>query len=93
MPKKTNQTSCLEPSNIGSGCCKVESVVTMDSKGQLLLPKEVRERANLKAGDKLVVVNMADNQETCCIVLIKTEYFGSMVKNFLGPVMGDLLKE
>ena len=40
------------------GCCKVESVVSVDERGQMVLPKELRDKANIRAGDKLAVVGM-----------------------------------
>ncbi len=93
MTKTTKINECCEPSSLGPECCKVESVVTIDSKGQVLLPKEVRENTNLKPGDKLVVVNISGKKETCCITLIKADYFEEMVKNFLGPMMDNLFKK
>ena len=35
-------------------CCKVESIVGVDERGQMVLPKEIREKAKIGAGDKLV---------------------------------------
>ena len=55
--------------NIGSGCCKVESVVTVDSKGQILLPKDLREKANINAGDKLVVIRYDSGKRVTIAVL------------------------
>ena len=33
-------------------CCKVESIVSVDERGQMVLPKEIRERAKIGAGNK-----------------------------------------
>lgn len=82
---------CSNSSIISSSCCKVESIVTVDSKGQMVLPKEMREKANIRAGDKLAVVSWEKNGEMCCLTLIKTEYFEEMVKNFLGPMMKEMI--
>ena len=54
-------------------CCKVEAVVGVDERGQMVLPKEVREKAGIKAGDKFAVVMMESENEVCCISLIKIE--------------------
>lgn len=35
---------------------RVDAVVAMDSKGQIVLPKDMREKAKLKPGDKLAIV-------------------------------------
>ncbi len=33
-------------------CCKVESLISVDERGQMVLPKELRDRANIRPGDK-----------------------------------------
>jgi len=72
------------------GCCQVDSVVTVDGRGQLVLPKETREKAGIKAGDKLAVVSWKKDGKVCCISLIKAEGLAGMVKGFLGPVLSDI---
>jgi AbrB family looped-hinge helix DNA binding protein len=71
------------------GCCQVESVVTVDGRGQLVLPKETREKAGIKAGDKLAVVSWKKDGEVCCIALLKAEGLAGMVKGFLGPLISE----
>lgn len=93
MSKKNEKDSSCIPSNMGSGCCKVETVVSIDSKGQILLPKELREKANIQAGDKLFVVTWGDKPGPCCMTLIKANYLEDMVKNFLGPMMKEFTQE
>jgi antitoxin PrlF len=39
-------------------CCKIDAGVTVDAKGQIVLPKDMREKANLKPNDKLAVIGM-----------------------------------
>ncbi len=93
MVEKKDQNPCCESSK-GFSCCKVESVVTIDSKGQLLLPKELRDQLSIQVGDKLVLVSMAGNKKSSsCLMLIKADYFADMVKNFLGPMVDDLFKK
>jgi len=75
----------------GGGCCKVEALVSIDDRGQMVLPKEVREKANIGAGDKLAVTIWEQNGKVCCISLTKAEYLTEMVKDLLGPVIKDLL--
>ena len=74
-------------------CCKVESIVSVDERGQMVLPKEIREKAKIKAGDKLAVVSMEKNGEICCLSLINVEKLESMVKSVLGPVMEEIFKK
>jgi AbrB family looped-hinge helix DNA binding protein len=73
------------------GCCKVESLVTVDDRGQMVLPKELRDKAGIKGGDKLAVIGWERNGKVCCLSLLKVEELSTMVKGVLGPLMGDLL--
>ena len=69
------------------GCCRVDAIVTMDSRGQIVLPKDVREKAKLKANDKLVIVGCECSGEVCCIVMMKAEKLGDTLKDVLGPML------
>jgi AbrB family looped-hinge helix DNA binding protein len=86
MNKKETDPSCVS----GGGCCSVESVVSVDERGQMVLPKEIREKANIKAGDKLAIVGWERDGEICCISLIKADQLGGMVRGLLGPMLQDL---
>jgi len=77
----------------GSACCKVDALVTVDGRGQIVLPKDVRERAKIKAGDKFAVVSMESGGKVCCISLVKADNFANTVKDMLGPMMKDVFKE
>jgi bifunctional DNA-binding transcriptional regulator/antitoxin component of YhaV-PrlF toxin-antitoxin module len=56
----------------------------------MVLPKELRERANIRAGDKLVLISWQKDGEVCCFTLIKAEALAERVKEFLGPVMKSM---
>jgi antitoxin PrlF len=71
-------------------CCTVEAVVSIDARGQMVLPKEIRERARITPGDRLAVVFWEKEGDVCCISLIKAEHFSRMVSTLLGPMMEDL---
>ncbi len=91
MAKKDENKSCCAPSEMG--CCKVESVITVDDRGQTVLPKEIREKAKIQSGDKLAVVSWEKDGEVCCISLIKVEKLAELVKGMLGPVMKDIFEK
>jgi AbrB family looped-hinge helix DNA binding protein len=78
------------PTGIPS-CCKIQSIVTVDERGQMVLPKEIRDQAEIRPGDKLAVVSMEKDGKICCIALMKIESFTDTVKGVLGPVMKDIL--
>jgi AbrB family looped-hinge helix DNA binding protein len=70
----------------------VESIVSVDERGQMVLPKDIREKAGIRAGDKLAVVSMEMGGKICCLSLIKVEELEGMVKSMLGPVMDEVFK-
>lgn len=85
-----NYCNC-ESADIAS-CCKVEALVSVDERGQMILPKEIRDKANIRAGDKLAVTSWEKGGKIYCISLIRAEEFNEMVKGMLGPVMKDILQ-
>lgn len=79
------------PCGVPASCCRVESVLSVDERGQMVLPKELRRRMGVEAGDKLAVVSYETGGEVCCIALIKADALTEMVKGLLGPVMKEIL--
>jgi antitoxin PrlF len=71
---------------------QVEAVVSVDERGQMVLPKEVREKAGIRAGDKVAVVCLRKQGAVCCTLLIRAEAVADMVKGTLGPYMNELIK-
>ncbi|MDO9324645.1 MAG: HgcAB-associated protein, partial [Methanoregula sp.] len=62
MPKKKLDPPICTPGNQPCGCtpasgCKVESVLSVDERGQMVLPKDIREKACIKTGDKLALIS------------------------------------
>jgi len=86
MAKKSKDACCTPSSG-----CKIESIITVDERGQMVLPKELREKTKIVAGDKLAVASWEINGEVCCISLMKVEDLVDMVKVKLGPVMKEIL--
>jgi AbrB family looped-hinge helix DNA binding protein len=79
--------------NNNEGCCRVDAVVTLDSKGQIVLPKDLREKAKLKPNDKLAVIGCERKGEICCIVMVKADDLGESVRIMLGPMLKEVFKE
>jgi len=73
-------------------CCKIDAVVTIDSRGQIVLPKDVREKAKIKPNDKLAIIGCERDGEICCIMMVKAEKLGDAVSRVLGPMLKDVLK-
>ncbi len=90
LDTKDENRSCYAPTDKGMDCCKVESVISVDDRGQTVLPKEIRDKAKIRAGDKLAVVSWEKDGKVCCISLIKVEDFSGMVRDILGPMMEEM---
>ena len=69
----------------------IEAVVSLDARGQILLPKEVREKAGLRPGDKLAVITHVHGEEVAYIMLIPARKLAESLRQFLGPLLRELL--
>ena len=91
MAKKPEKASCSGPACQKMNCCKVEALISVDERGQMVLPKEIRDKAGIRTGDKLALVSWEKDGEVCCLTLIKADEFGDMVKGLLGPMMKGVM--
>ena len=87
MSGQDNQNCACDPSTMNSQCCKVEALVTVDKKGQILLPKDLREKENIREGDKYAIINVAPGGKPCCLILMKSNILEPMVQDALSPVL------
>jgi bifunctional DNA-binding transcriptional regulator/antitoxin component of YhaV-PrlF toxin-antitoxin module len=56
----------------------------------MVLPKDVRERMAIKAGEKLALVLWERKGRACCIALLKTGALSDSLRSALGPLMDGL---
>jgi len=94
MTKKRTDTEKSTPYGGTCGCnpivgCKVEAVLSVDDRGQMVLPKDIREKASIRTGDKLALISWEKNGSICCLALMKAENLSGMVKDVLGPLMHE----
>lgn len=75
----------------GDDSCRIDAVVTMDAKGQIVLPKDLREKASIKPNEKLAVVACEKDGEVCCITLIKADRLVGAVTKTLGPLLKSII--
>ena len=54
--------------------------MSVDERGQMILPKELREKAGIHAGDKLAITSWEKEGVICCISLTKADDLINMVK-------------
>jgi len=92
-PKKSDKSSArTKDPGCECGCntgCRVEAVLSVDERGQMVLPKDVREKAGIRTGDKLALISWEKDGSICCLALMKADSLNSMVKNVLGPLLND----
>ena len=70
---------------------KVEAIVSVDERGQMVLPKELRQRAEIGAGDKIALVSFENDGVLCCISFFKVDDLSGMVRDKLAPVLQGAL--
>ncbi len=89
--------TCCEGAGCGPECaclstgaldhCKVEAVVSVDSRGQMVLPKDLRDRAGIAADDKLALLSWSKDGELCCLTLQKADDLAEVIRRTYGPLL------
>lgn len=87
---KGKSSVCSPVSAAGCNCCKIESLISVDDRGQMILPKPIRERAGIKPGDKLALITWESDGNICCLSLVKADDMAELAKNMLGPLMAQM---
>lgn len=87
---KSHNPESIDKNNKKTGCCRIESLISVDERGQMVLPKDLRDRADIAPGDKLALISWEKDGVVCCLTLIKAEQLASGVRDFLGPLMKDI---
>ena len=73
--------------------CRIDAVITIDAKGQIVLPKDLREKANFKPNDKIAVLACEKNGEVCCIMMMKAERLAGAVTKTLSPLLKGVTQQ
>ncbi|MGB9700175.1 MAG: HgcAB-associated protein HgcC [Thermodesulfobacteriota bacterium] len=87
MPKKTEN---LKIEDKAVSCCQVVSLISVDERGQMVLPKEFREKAKIQPGDKLALISWEKEGEVCCFTLVKASFLAEGMKDLLGSMMKNI---
>jgi antitoxin PrlF len=74
------------------GCCNLTGLVSVDERGQLVLPKDLRDRIGIKAGDKLAIMTCEKEGRFCCITMVKADELADSIKKKYGPILTELFK-
>ena len=83
-----------------NNCVQIEAIVSFDDRGQLVIPKDLRKKFQLNAGDKFALIScMTDanggccspsEAAVCCFTLVHTDQLKSLVNQALGPMMNQI---
>lgn len=77
----------------GEKCCKVESVISIDERGQLVLPKDIRDSAGIQPGDKFAVIPWEKGGQLYCISLMRVEQLADSLRSALIPLLREFEQE
>ncbi len=69
---------------------KMEALLSVDERGQMVLPKDVREKAGIRPGDKLALFTFEKEGGFCCMALVKAENLSTLVTTILKPLGGNV---
>lgn len=93
--------TCCEGRSCGPECscisggalaqCKVEAVLNVDGRGQMVLPKDLRERARIGPDQKLALLSWTKDGELCCLTLQRADDLAEVVRRTYGPLLTPAL--
>lgn len=64
-------------------------MLSIDSRGQIVIPKEVRKRPNISDGDKLALVSWMNKDAVYYLALIRTDNLSSEVSGVMHSLLED----
>ncbi len=76
-------------SDSGSQVYEVEAVLTIDSRGQIVIPKDVRIRAGINDGDTLVLVSQRNGEKICCLSLVSANVFSDKMPGLIQSLLTE----
>ncbi len=92
MNKKERDCGACASDSKNSSCCRIEAMITVDEKGQMVMPKDLRERAGIRPGEKFALISWEKDGGICCFTLIKADALSGGIRDFLGPVMQGVFR-
>jgi antitoxin PrlF len=69
------------------GNCQVEAIVRVDGRGQMVLPKELREKAGFTPDQRLALVSWTQGDEVCCVTIQPADELAEAVRKAYGPLL------
>ncbi len=65
----------------------VEAILTIDGRGEIVIPKKMRKKANLNDGDKMALISFGDGKGICCLMLVPTDTFSKDMSHFIHKIL------
>ncbi len=59
----------------------------VDARGQMVLPKELRDKAGIRPNDRLALVSWSQGSKLCCITVQKADDLADVVRRTYGPLL------
>jgi len=82
--KTNNQCDCKS----SGSCCKIDAVTSLDARGQIVLPKAIREKMGWKAGEKLAIITLERDGKPCCLYMIGADMLSEPIKGLIDEMNG-----
>jgi AbrB family looped-hinge helix DNA binding protein len=78
---------CCDSKREGRVSNQIEAIITVDERGQMVLPKQTRARAGIRAGDRLALVSWSKGDRVCCLSLVRAEEMAETIGEMLNSFM------
>jgi len=85
--KSNKNTKCCASKRGSRVSNQIEAIITVDERGQMVLPKETRARAGIRGGDKLALVSWSKEGRVCCLSLVRAEEMADTIGEMLNSFM------
>ncbi|HEX2947197.1 MAG TPA: AbrB/MazE/SpoVT family DNA-binding domain-containing protein [Clostridia bacterium] len=79
--------SCL-PLNENRGSCCVEAIISMDDRGQIVIPKNIRDKLGLTSSEKLVLISWTKSNKVESVSIMRNDVFSEIINNYYNSNRG-----
>ncbi len=73
--------SC-HPLNGNMGSCCVEAILSIDDRGQIVIPKNVRDKLGLKSSEKLVLISWTKSNKVESVSIMRNDVFSEIINDY-----------
>lgn len=73
--------SC-HPLNENRGSCCVEAIISMDDRGQIVIPKNVRDKLGFTSSEKLVLISWTKCNKVESVSIMRNDVFSDILNNY-----------